>query len=147
MLTVQSLSKVVDAVLYDSCPWSRRGGRRRDRRLRTHWRHEQLMLGPFGEGCSSLSSARGHPLSVSAVPSGPGIDIWRSCRFIGAMMRSLCLLPGGLGRFCTLHHWCWSLQASACWLGEVWSWAYFSASEECLWSFLGSAFAVIPISS
>ena len=30
---------------------------------------------------------------------GPGIDIWRSCRFIGALMRSLCFLPGGLGRF------------------------------------------------
>ena len=41
----------------------------------------------------------GRSISVSAVPSGPGIDIWRSCRFIGAMMRSLCLLPGGLGRF------------------------------------------------
>ena len=41
----------------------------------------------------------GRPISVSAVPFGPGIDIWRSCRFIGAMMRSLRLLPGGLGRF------------------------------------------------
>ena len=41
----------------------------------------------------------GRPISVPAVPFGPGIDIWRSCRFIGAMMRSLCLLPGGLGRF------------------------------------------------
>ena len=41
----------------------------------------------------------GCPISVSAVPFGPGIDIWRSCRFIGAMMRSLCLLPGGLRRF------------------------------------------------
>ena len=41
----------------------------------------------------------GRPISVSAVPFGPGIDIWRSCRFIGAIMRSLCLLPGGLGRF------------------------------------------------
>ena len=40
----------------------------------------------------------GRPISVSAVPFGPGIDIWRSCRFIGASMRSLCLLPGGLGR-------------------------------------------------
>ena len=39
------------------------------------------------------------PISVSAVPVGPGIDIWRSCRFIGALMRSLCLLPGGLRRF------------------------------------------------
>ena len=40
----------------------------------------------------------GRPISVSAVPFGPGIDIWRSCRFIGALMRSLCLLHGGLGR-------------------------------------------------
>ena len=42
---------------------------------------------------------QGRPISVSAVPFGPGIDIWRSCRFIGALMRSLCLLPGGLRRF------------------------------------------------
>ena len=41
----------------------------------------------------------GRPISVSAVPFGPGIGIWRSCRFIGAMMRSLCMLPGGLGWF------------------------------------------------
>ena len=41
----------------------------------------------------------GRPISVSAVPFGPGIDIWRSCRFIGALMRSLCLLHGGLGSF------------------------------------------------
>ena len=41
----------------------------------------------------------GRPISVSAVRFGPGIDIWRSCRFIGALMRSLCLLPGGLRRF------------------------------------------------
>ena len=41
----------------------------------------------------------GRPISVSAVPSGPGIDIWRSCRFIGAMRRSLCFLLCGLGRF------------------------------------------------
>ena len=41
----------------------------------------------------------GRPISVSAVPFAPGIDIWRSCRFIGAMVRSLCLLLGGLGRF------------------------------------------------
>ena len=38
------------------------------------------------------------PISVSAVPFGPAIDIWRSCRLIGALMRSLCLLPGWLGR-------------------------------------------------
>ena len=41
----------------------------------------------------------GRPISVSAVPVGPGTDFWRSCRFIGALMRSLCLLPGGLRMF------------------------------------------------
>ena len=56
------------------------------------------------------------PISVSAVPFGPGIDVWRSCRFIGALMRSLCILPGGLGRFVP---WCQSLQASSYWVGEV----------------------------
>ena len=39
------------------------------------------------------------PISLSAVPFGPGIDIRRSCRFIVPLMRSLCLLPGGLARF------------------------------------------------
>ena len=39
------------------------------------------------------------PISVSAVPFGPGIDIRRSCKLLGAMLRALCLLPGGLGRF------------------------------------------------
>ena len=71
------------------------------------------------------------PISVSAVPFGPGIDIWRSCRFIGALMRSLCLLLGGLGRtgeMCSLLYWCLSLQASSCWVGEVWSWSCFWAS-------------------
>ena len=41
----------------------------------------------------------GRQISVSAVPFAPGIDIWRSCRFLGTLMRSLCLLPGGLARF------------------------------------------------
>ena len=48
----------------------------------------------------------GRPIPVSAVPFGPGIDICRSCRFIGALMRSLCLLPAGLGEVCLLLHWC-----------------------------------------
>ena len=39
------------------------------------------------------------PISVSAVPFGPGIDIRRSCRLLGAMLRAVCILPGGLGRF------------------------------------------------
>ena len=41
----------------------------------------------------------GRPISVSAVPPGPGIDLWRSCRFVGSLMRSLCTLLGGLLRF------------------------------------------------
>ena len=41
----------------------------------------------------------GRPISVSAVPFCPDIDIWRSCRFLGAICRALCLLPGGLRRF------------------------------------------------
>ena len=56
----------------------------------------------------------GRPISVPAVPFGPGIDIWRSCRFIGAMMRSLCLLPGGLGRFVPC-----SIGANHCWLRHI----------------------------
>ena len=48
----------------------------------------------------------GRPISVSAVPFGPGIDIWRSCRFIGTIMRSLCLLPGGANH-CRLRHIGW----------------------------------------
>ena len=56
----------------------------------------------------------GRPISVSAVPFGPGMDIWRSCRFIGALMRSLCLLPGGLGRFVTC-----SIGANHCQLRHI----------------------------
>ena len=53
-------------------------------------------------------------ISVSAVPFGPDIDIWRSCRLIGALMRSLCLLPGGLGRFVTC-----SIGANHCRLRHI----------------------------
>ena len=41
----------------------------------------------------------GRSISVSAVPFGPGTDIWRSCRFIGALFRGLRDLPLGLRRF------------------------------------------------
>ena len=39
------------------------------------------------------------PISVSAVPYGPRIDIRRSCKLLCAMLRALRVLPGGLGRF------------------------------------------------
>ena len=60
----------------------------------------------------------GRPISVSAVPFGPGTDTWRSCRFIGTMMRSLCFLPGGLRRFVPCSIGAKSLQASSNWLGK-----------------------------
>ena len=59
------------------------------------WAGERLVL----EKAHPRYLRPGCLISVSAVPFGPGIDIWRSCRFIGAMMRSLCMLSGGLGRF------------------------------------------------
>ena len=66
------------------------------------WAGERLSL----EKATPRYLRPGRPISVSAVPFGPGIDIWRSCRFIGVLMSSLCLLPGGLGRFVTLLYWC-----------------------------------------
>ena len=41
----------------------------------------------------------GRSISVSGVPFGPGTDIWRSCRFLGALFRDLRDLPFGLRRF------------------------------------------------
>ena len=59
------------------------------------WAGERLCL----ENAVPRHRRVGRPISVSAVPLGPGIDIWRSCRFFGAIFRALRMLPGGLGRF------------------------------------------------
>ena len=56
------------------------------------WAGERLVL----EKASPRYRRPRRPISVSA---GPGIDIWRSCRFTGALVRSLCTLLGGIGRF------------------------------------------------
>ena len=74
------------------------------------WAGERLSL----ERAVPRYLRQGRPISVSAVPFGPGIDIWRSCRFIGALMRSLCFLPGGLGRFVPC-----SISANHCRLRHV----------------------------
>ena len=63
--------------------------------LYEQWAGERLLL----EAAVPKSRRVGRPISVSAVPFGPGIDIWRSCRFLGAIFRALRMLPGGLGRF------------------------------------------------
>ena len=63
--------------------------------LYERWAGERLNL-----EMSVRKSRRLHrPISMSAVPAGSSIDIWRSCRFLGAMIRALCGLPGGLGGF------------------------------------------------
>ena len=59
------------------------------------WAGERLCL----ENAIPRHRRVGRPISVSVVPFGPGIDIWRSCRFFGAIFRALRMLPGGLGRF------------------------------------------------
>ena len=45
---------------------------------------ERLVLEP----AVSRSRRGGRPSSVSAVPVRPSIDIWRSCRFFGSMLRA-----------------------------------------------------------
>ena len=82
----------------------------------------------------------GRPISVSAVPCGPGIDVWRSCRFIGALMGSLCLLPDGLGRFvpcsiganhCRLRHIGWEKAPAL--LAGTRIWACFTCWHSSPW--------------
>ena len=69
-----------------------------------------------------MAEGQGRLISVSAVPFGSGIDIWRSCRFIGRIFRFLDRLLGGLQRFipckiganhCRLRHIGWE----KCWHG------------------------------
>ena len=46
----------------------------------------------------------GRPISVSAVPFGPGIDIWRSCRFFWCSYAVFLLATWGPGEVCPLCH-------------------------------------------
>ena len=85
------------------------------------WAGERLVL----EKAVSRCRRAGRSISVSAVPCGPGIDIWRSCRYIGAFFRALVGLPGGIRRFVSCDI---GAKASAHWLGKVWSWPCFWAS-------------------
>ena len=68
------------------------------------------------EGAVPFARRVERPISVSAVPVGPGTDIGRSCRFLGSLIRFLALLSGGLFRFlpcriganhCRLRHLGW----------------------------------------
>ena len=61
------------------------------------WAGERLVL----EKAVPWYRRPGRPISVN------GIDIWRSCRFIGVLFMSFCALPVGFGRFVLC--WCQSL--------------------------------------
>ena len=70
--------------------------------LYERWAGERLVI----EGAVPFARRVGRPISVSAVPVGPGIDIGRSCRFLGSLVRFLALLPGGFASVSALLHWC-----------------------------------------
>ena len=80
-----------DGTAPDPLVWSA-GALPKGRRLVHAVRDRAFLPGPPGIWHSEWFQV---PATASAVPFGLGIDIWRSCRFIAAMMRSLCLLSGG----------------------------------------------------
>ena len=59
------------------------------------WAGERLVL----EKAVPSGRRAGRPISVSVVPVGPGIEMWRPCRFLGCILRFLAGLSGGLCRF------------------------------------------------
>ena len=62
--------------------------------LYEQWAGERLCL----ESAIPKYRRVGRPISVSAVPFGPGIDIWRSCRFLGAIfVHYVCCLVALVG--------------------------------------------------
>ena len=63
--------------------------------LYERWAGERLVV----EGAVPSGRRVERPISVSAVPLGPGIDVGRTCCFIGGIIRFLADLPGGLARF------------------------------------------------
>ena len=65
------------------------------------WAGERLVL----EKAVPRYRRPGRPISVSAVPFGPGTDLWRSCRFIGGFFQ-------GTECFALWHWWVYALR---CW--------------------------------
>ena len=63
--------------------------------LYEQWAGERLCL----ESAIPRHRRVGRPISVSAVPFGPGIDIWRSCRFFGvpSFVHYVCCLVALVG--------------------------------------------------
>ena len=66
------------------------------------WAGERLSL----EKATPPYLRPGRPISVSAVPFGPGIDIWRSCRFYWCSDEVSLLAAWRAGEVCPLFYWC-----------------------------------------
>ena len=84
-----------------------------------HWPSGSVDLGHFGVSFLELlilfeqwaghrllseKAARPHiragrPISLPSVPVSEGIEIRHGCQFLSSLLRALCKLPGGLGRF------------------------------------------------
>ena len=78
--------------------------------LYERWAGERLVL----ERAVPFGNRAGRPISVSAVPVGPGIDVWRSCGFLGCILQFMARLPRGLQRFLPC-----GIGAHHCRLGHV----------------------------
>ena len=63
----------------------------------------------------------GRPISVSALPFGPGIDIWRSCRVSWWCDQGLGHVAWRVGPVYALQYWCKSLPSQVHRLGKVWT--------------------------
>ena len=94
--------------------------------LYERWAGERLVL----DGAVPVGKRRGRPISVSAVPVGPGTNIERCCKFLGSVSRFLGGLPGGLARFLPCGIGGSSLPTTECGLGKVWSLSDFSAQRD-----------------
>ena len=63
--------------------------------LYERWAGERLRV----ENSLPKHKRRGRKVEVAAAPLVPDVQIWKLCRYLGAMIRALNNLPGGLGRF------------------------------------------------
>ena len=63
--------------------------------LYERWAGERLRV----EDSLPKHKRRGRKVVVTAAPIVPDVQIWKLCRYLGAMLRALANLPGGLGWF------------------------------------------------
>ena len=93
-------------------------------------------------GCGAFWERVERPISVSAVPLGPGIDIGRWHYQVS------CSVTWWVGSVFALSYWCASLPASASGLGKVWAWSDFSSQGDVrplyFWTFCQRFSATLP---